>query len=139
MTPTPMDCEEARRWLRFASQTLESLRADLEQGFYNWACFKAQQAAELALKAIVRVLGLPGHGHSLPSPWREAVEHCGDLEELRGCTVTLNQYYIPPRYPYAWPGDVSPEELYTREDAERARECAQRIYRAVEGCLVECL
>ena len=79
-------------------------RPDAVQGFYNWACFKAQQAAWLALKAIVRAPGLPGHGHSLPSLWREAVEHCRDFAELRNCTVTLNQYYIPPRYPDAWPG-----------------------------------
>ncbi|MCY0883814.1 MAG: HEPN domain-containing protein [Acidianus infernus] len=35
-----------------AKQTLESARSDLNSGFYNWACFKSQQAAEFTVYGI---------------------------------------------------------------------------------------
>nr|WP_218184382.1 HEPN domain-containing protein [Aeropyrum camini] len=48
-----LDCEEADRWLRQARYTLESVRSDYDGGFYSWACFKANQAAEYSLKAVL--------------------------------------------------------------------------------------
>ena len=49
-----MDCSEACKWLRQAVHTLEAVDADLEASNLDLACFKAQQAAELALKAVIR-------------------------------------------------------------------------------------
>ncbi len=36
---------------------LEHARSDRERGFYEWACFSAQQAAEKAVKAVFRRQG----------------------------------------------------------------------------------
>ncbi|RLE74765.1 MAG: hypothetical protein DRJ56_06845 [Thermoprotei archaeon] len=33
---------------------MRSAEADLESGLYNWACFRAHQAAEKAVKAVLR-------------------------------------------------------------------------------------
>lgn len=54
-----MDIEEYERWIKSAEKTLQSAKEDLERGDYNWACFKAQQAAEKALKAFLYGLGKP--------------------------------------------------------------------------------
>jgi HEPN domain-containing protein len=43
---------EFNRWIKSAKHTLESAKVDKDNGFYNWACFKAQQAARLQLKHI---------------------------------------------------------------------------------------
>ena len=44
-----LDCQEAKRWLKQAKYTIESIRVDINGGFHSWACFKAHQAAELSL------------------------------------------------------------------------------------------
>lgn len=60
-----LDEDEYSRWIKSSMRTLDSARGDLSRGDYNWACFKAQQAAELAVKALLHGLGLPAHGHSV--------------------------------------------------------------------------
>lgn len=40
-----------------AQGDLEHARSDLERGFYNWACFSSQQAAEKAVKAVSQKMG----------------------------------------------------------------------------------
>jgi len=47
-----LDEGEYSRWIGSAHKTLESAQRDYEDGDYNWACFKAHQVAEKALKAI---------------------------------------------------------------------------------------
>ncbi|WP_131159458.1 HEPN domain-containing protein [Aeropyrum pernix] len=131
------DCEEAVRWLRQAKHTLESIRVDYEGGFYSWACFKANQAAEYSLKAVLRAAGLESFGHDLMALWRRARSLCQPLQEMEECIAVLNKLYLPPRNPDAWPGGAAPFENYTRRDAEETLECASRVYRAVEECLGE--
>jgi len=129
------DCPEALRWLRQARYTLDAVNADLGAGFYAWACFKAQQAAELALKGLLRGAGLESFGHDLIRLWRRALEVCEELRDLQECVALLNKMYIPPRYPDAWSGDATPFESYTRRDALEARGCAEELLRVVEECV----
>ena len=44
--------ERSKDWLDEANGDLEHARNDVEGGFYNWACFSAQQSAEKAIKAV---------------------------------------------------------------------------------------
>lgn len=60
-----LDEPEYRRRLEAATNTLESGRGDMERGDHNWACFKAQQAAEPAVKSLLHGLGRPTYGHSV--------------------------------------------------------------------------
>ena len=60
-----LDESEYVRWLSSARRTLDSAVGDLGRGDYNWACFKAQQAAEVGVKALLRGLGLPSYGRSI--------------------------------------------------------------------------
>lgn len=51
-----LDKEEFERWRRQARGILTSARRDKEAGDYAWACFKAEQAGQFALKALLRAL-----------------------------------------------------------------------------------
>lgn len=120
-----------------ARYTMKSVVVDLEGGFYSWACFKSHQAAEFALKSILRGVGAESFGHDLISLWRDAAGICRLLNDLHECIATLNKMYIPPRYPDAWAGGSVPYESYTRRDAEEAMHCAGDVLKAVEVCLGE--
>ena len=131
------DCPEARRWLRQAKYTLRAIDADVEADFYSWACFKGHQAADYALKAVLRGAGVESFGHDLVALWVKAKRICPPLEGLRECIALLNKMYIPPRYPDAWAGESAPYESYTRRDAVESRECATLVLNAVKSCLEE--
>lgn len=49
--------ERSRNWLEQALWNLEHAKSDLERGFYDWACFSAQQAAEKAVKPCFKKWG----------------------------------------------------------------------------------
>jgi HEPN domain-containing protein len=59
------DVEEYKRWIGQAERTFELIDADIEYGGYSWACFRAQQAAEFAVKALLYLFGIPAFGHEI--------------------------------------------------------------------------
>jgi len=116
---------EVQRWLSFAEADLVEVRLNLAHGGRaHIACFHAQQAAEKALKAL-----LLGCGCNVP--------RTHDLDQIRDELPTgpaakerfprlgaLTVWAIASRYPGEWPEA-------TREDAESARDLAQRVFSAV--------
>jgi HEPN domain-containing protein len=126
------DEEEFLRWMKQAEHTLTSAQRDATEGDYGWACFKAQQAAEYATKALLRGLGLPAFGHSVLGLVGEMEKQGLSIaEEVRQCARTLDRHYIPPHYANAYPAG-SPFEYYDRETAEKAIACAEAVLRAVQ-------
>jgi len=129
-----LDNSEYSRWMESARRTLHSARGDLERGDYNWACFKAHQAAGKALKALLWGVGSPATGHSLP----RLLERVGEvlqlelLPDIREACMRLNKFYIATRYPNAWSEGI-PEEYYSRGEAEEAILYAGRVLEWVEG------
>lgn len=132
-----IDCEEAQRWLKQADYTLRAVKADIEGGFHAWACFKSHQAAEYALKAVLRSVGVESFGHDLVELWRKTSRICDGMDRLRLCIALLNKLYVPPRYPDAWAGGAVPFENYTEKDSQEAMECAREVLDAVKECLVK--
>ncbi|MEM2704187.1 MAG: HEPN domain-containing protein [Candidatus Bathyarchaeia archaeon] len=126
-----MDESEYLRWILFSRKTLDSARGDFERGDYNWACFKSQQAAEFALKALLRGLGMPSYGHSLSRLLEEVGRVFACEDSVVQAAKTLDKYYVPTRYPNAWV-EGSPDEYYTRRDAEGAARFAEDIIGWVE-------
>lgn len=126
------DEAEYSRWIRSSRGTLSSARGDLERGDYNWACFKAHQAAEFAVKALLHGLGLPAYGHSVSALLSKAPRELKAGEELIHAAKTLDKYYVPTRYPNAWAEGI-PEDYYTAEDASQAIEYAGEISGWVEA------
>lgn len=130
-----LDLREYERWMSQARKTLELVDADIEYGGYSWACFKAHQAAEYALKALLMLVGEPLFTHDLLRLSRRASEVCGEQppEEVRECIYMLDKMYIPPRYPDAFP-EGAPWEHYTRREALEAKRCAAEVLGWVERC-----
>lgn len=128
-----LDHVEYERWMAAARATLNSAHGDLERGDYNWACFKAQQAGELAVKALLHGIGAPRAGHSITlllERLRETgLEPPGNIVE---CAQLLDKMYIPTRYPDAW-SEGPPHIYYNRGDAGEAISCAARIIQWVDG------
>ena len=124
----------ARDWLEQAQRDVDHARHAMEQGFHEWACFSAQQAAEKALKAVYIHLGRIAWGHSV----KRLLEGLQDVysvdENLMNCARLLDRFYLPTRYPngfdYGKPGDY-----YTQEDSQKAIGCAMEILRFGAGCL----
>ena len=128
-----LDASEFDRWIEASRRTFESALGDVERGDYNWACFKFQQAAELAVKGLLRGIGRPSPGHSVSRLLEAAARDTGStLEEgVIECAKLLDKFYIPTRYPDAW-SEGPPHYYYTRRDSVDAMECASRVIEWVE-------
>ncbi len=91
-----------------AERDLERAKLDVEHGFYEWACFTAQQSAEKAIKALERKVSVP-----------ESVERLAKL---------LDKYYIPTRYPNGF-ASGKPADYFTLDEAQEAVDAAGEILR----------
>ncbi|GBC84289.1 hypothetical protein HRbin11_00714 [bacterium HR11] len=122
-----LDEGEFQRWMRQAEHTLESAERDRSERDYAWACFKAEQAAQCALKALLISIGQVAHGHSLRRLIRQ-VEASGFSVPSSVVTAAegLERHYIPSRYPDAYP-EGSPFEFYHDEQAQEALRWADHI------------
>ena len=113
-------------WLKQAKRDLQSARAQLEKGFYEWACFIAQQASEKALKAVYQKLGADVWGHSLTDLCKGLQEKINVSEELLNKARFLDKFYIPARYPNNWISGT-PADYITEGDANDATGFAEEI------------
>lgn len=126
--------ERSADWMDQAQGDLAHARNDLEDGFYDWSCFSAQQAAEKGLKAVLQRMGVEAWGHSVADLLREVARSGSLPENLLDAALELDKAYIPARYPNAHPAG-SPRRRYTRGEAERLVDHAARIIRACEDLL----
>ena len=117
-------------WLRQAERDLDKAKNDLEAGFYEWACFACQQAAEKAVKALGMRYGLDVWGHSVRELLELVSKHCSlDVPpEVARWARKLDRMYIPTRYPNGLPAGA-PFEHYDASDAEEAILAAENIIR----------
>ena len=118
--------ERSRDWLDDAQGDLAHARSDLERGFYNWACFSAQQAAEKAVKAVFQKLGAEAWGHSVADLVSALGERRDVPETLVDLALELDKAYIPTRYPNAHPSG-SARSRYTQIEATRLIGHAEQI------------
>ncbi|WP_054856541.1 HEPN domain-containing protein [Vulcanisaeta sp. JCM 16159] len=128
---TGVDVEEFSRWILMAKRTLESARGDEERGDYNWSCFKAHQASEFAVKAILYGVGRPTRGHSITHLLSELSRMVQVPIDIMDLGKFLDKFYVPTRYVDAWSEGV-PYEYFTRSDAEMAIKAAERIITFIE-------
>ena len=95
--------ERSKDWIDEAEGDLEHAKSDAERGYYNWACFSAQQAAEKAVKAVFQKLGAEAWGHSVADLLTELAKRHNVTEEFINAALELDKAYIPARYPNAHP------------------------------------
>jgi len=121
-----LDKEEFSRWFEQAKHTLLSAENDAKGGFFDWSCFKCQQAAEFSLKGLLYGLGEVGVGHSLLKLLDQLIESSIQTDEIEDIARKLDKFYIPTRYPDAHPSG-SPARYYTTGDAKFALSYAKKI------------
>jgi HEPN domain-containing protein len=126
--------ERSADWMDQAQGDLAHAHHDLEDGFYDWACFSAQQAAQKAVKAVFQKLGAEAWGHSVADLLEELNRSQTVPDELKDIALELDKAYIPTRYPNAHPSG-SPRRRYTQTEAERMVAYAEGIIWFCEGLL----
>jgi HEPN domain-containing protein len=129
----PLDGEEFRRWRDEAGRALEGARIQAAAGLHNWACFAAEQAAQLAVKGLLHGLGRGPWGHDLVR-LSDAVREAG-LEVPAAAADAmrrLGRHYIPARYPDAHPSGP-PGTHYGASDADDALRDAGTVLTFVDS------
>ncbi len=116
----------SRDWLEQAKSDLAHARKSIPLGDFDWACFAAQQAAEKAVKALHMSRGTVVWGNSVSEILAALPPEAGVTEELREAGMQLDKYYIPPRYPDAYPSGPS-RRYYSEADAQQAVAHAEKV------------
>lgn len=116
----------AKDWLEQAKRDLEHARKSIDLGDYEWACFAAQQAAEKAVKALHARLGQIAWGHSVLGLMEQLPSNIQVPIGLLEAAKILDNYYIPPRCPNAYPSGA-PYRYYTEKEAKEAVIAAEEV------------
>ena len=115
-----VDEPEFVRWRKDADSALRSAELQADAALHNWACFAAEQAAQLAVKALLHGIGA--------APWGHDLEELGVRLDAAGVPVgakvrasllRLKRHYIPARYADAHPGGAASDQ-YLESDARAA-------------------
>lgn len=126
--------ERSQDWINEAEGDLEHAKSDLTQGFYNWACFSAQQSAEKAVKAVFQKMHVEAWGHSVSDLLQELSREQEVSKELIEEALELDKAYIPTRYPNAHPSG-SPRTRYIKAEAQRLINYAEEIFKFCSSTL----
>ncbi len=117
----------AMDWLTQAEYDLQHARNSLSMGDHEWACFAAHQAAEKAVKALVRHRGGEGWGHSVTWLLNDLAALLSMPDGVLSAAKRLDKHYIPTRYPNGF-DQGTPRDYYTEEDARQAIDDGQTVY-----------
>lgn len=113
-------------WMEQAKGEFKAARDLYTTGNYAICCFMCQQATEKALKAILEHCGSPSHGHNLLALANEISRYVKVPRRVVTACRKLNRYYIPTRYPNAFPSGA-PIYMYDSSDAEEALRLAEEV------------
>ncbi len=118
------------------TQTLRNLDQAADSavaGRHEWACFAAQQAAEMAVRGLHLKCGQEAWGHVVRRLLEDLPEHVGVPAELVEGARTVDLHYLPTRYPNGHEAGA-PGEHYGPLQSTEAIRCAHQI---VEFCRVQ--
>ncbi len=121
-------------WLDQAQRNLEQAVASQAEGRHEWACFAAQQAAELAVKALHLWHGQEAWGHAVARLLEDLpAAPPSDLVE-KG--KVLDNFYVPTRYPNGHP-EGAPFHHYGPYQSREAIQHAGEILEFVRARMAE--
>ena len=126
--------ERSADWMDQAIRDLAHAHQALATGYYEWACFSAQQAAEKAVKAVFQKLGAEVWGHVIGEMLDELTKIAPVAPEMLDDARELDKAYIPARYPDAMP-DGSPGRWFTQREGARMVGYAAHIVEFCQGLL----
>ena len=113
-------------WLKQAERDLEFARENVDDGYFEWISFIAQQAAEKAVKSLFYKLNMEPWGHSISRLLEEVKEKVDVPDDIIECSKYLDKLYIPTRYPNGF-SEGYPGKYYTEEEARKAIDYAEKI------------
>ena len=113
-------------WLTQALRNLDQAKESAASQRHEWACFAAQQAAEMAVKAVHLRLGQEAWGHVVRRLLEELPPTLAVPSDLLDAARTLDLHYLPTRYPNGHDAGA-PGEHYGRRQSDEALSCARTI------------
>lgn len=127
-----VDGPEFARWRRDAGSALRSAELQAQAALHNWACFAAEQAAHLGVKALLHAIGAAPWGHDLEELARRlATAGVPVSPDLEASLLRLKRHYIPARYADAHPGGAACDQ-YLESDARAAIADAEAVLAFVD-------
>ncbi|MGH9064399.1 MAG: HEPN domain-containing protein [Acidimicrobiales bacterium] len=130
----PLDGVELTRWRSEAGVALEGAHRDRSADSHAQACFRAEQAAQLAVKGLLRGVGSTAWGHDLvvlSERLRDAVGIELWPETLDGLARRLSLHYTTSRYPDTFP-EGTPSQHYGPELSDQAIADSLAVVAAVD-------
>ncbi|MET1160665.1 MAG: HEPN domain-containing protein [Thermoprotei archaeon] len=122
-----MSYDRFRDWLEEALDDYNTAQDLYRLGRYSKACFFSHQACEKILKALmIKKLGRYEPIHSVAELLRRISGIIDIPRELVEKAEKLDRFYIPTRYPNAWPWGP-PYKHYDENDAKTALEYAREV------------
>jgi len=115
-------------WLEQSERDCQKARKDIENKFYDWACFTSQQSAEKSVKALCLKLKLDVWGHSITNILQILKETIDIPEKIIEFAQLLDTYYIPTRYPNGFITG-KPADYYNKKMAMEAVNACSEIIR----------
>ena len=113
----------SRDWFSQAERDLDQSRASQAEKRHEWACFAAQQAAEMAVKALHLSLGQEAWGHVVARLLEELPLNVAHLVEK---AKVLDNFYVATRYANGHP-EGAPFEHYGPLQSDEAVRYASEI------------
>ncbi|MCP4247966.1 MAG: HEPN domain-containing protein [bacterium] len=125
--------DRSQDWLTQADRNLEQARDSAAAQRHEWACFAAQQAAEMAVKALHLHLGQEAWGHVVRRLLEELDERAAVPAALLEAARVLDVHYVPTRYPNGHASGAPGEHYGPLQSGEAIRYAGQ----IVEFCRVQ--
>jgi len=119
--------DRSRDWLTQALRNLDQARDSADAGRHEWACFAAQQAAEMAVQALHLSLGQEAWGHVVRRLLEELPASVGVSEALLDAARVLDNFYLPTRYPNGHSAGPPGEHYGPLQSGEAMRHAGQII------------
>lgn len=121
--------QQILNWLFYAQEDLLAAENLLDGEIFHSVCFHSQQCVEKIIKAfILKQDDTVPKDHNLNKlKARLKKSTVENLDLVKDEIDYLDKFYIPTRYPDAFPGSL-PEGLPNKEDAEKAVEIAGKVF-----------
>ncbi|WP_448336282.1 HEPN domain-containing protein [Bellilinea sp.] len=121
-------------WYSQACRDLQKTLLDLENQYYEWACFASEQSAEKVIKAVGLRLGLGLQGSSLVVLLDVLKEHIQIPAEIEERAKLLDFYFLPSQRPDLF-ASGKPADYFLEKWAKEAVDSAGEILGFCKSCL----
>jgi len=119
-------------WLAQARHDLKAAKDSLAAQNFDWVAYQAQQAAEKAVKPLLRYHGVERRGHNIYQFLAEAEQLASVPPALLVHAQELDEHFSRPRYPNGFDHGY-PGAIYDEETAKRCLSAADAILSFVEA------